>query len=315
MENTLLVNIFKSSYKIHSFYILSNWNLWETHSKYRIHYRRSIIDIIKPKSVLGKETSSLFFGTVHVDAVAVAHHDRTTGDRGVQAFLTAAHNERVVIELDRFTGPVETAGDAHIDRFAVPGERCPQVLGRRGTRQVADKHRWTASDARRKEEPWTVWSLRWSSTYAGGCVFGAVNASCWTTTEATSANDRNAVNSNANDWTKRSVVAIASYWPDSVRRQRRRGHCSEPRIRARGHRRSLISFRCPCWCRCCSPFSDCSAMPPNWPAFLPSRAGTALPKSRPPVYRCGRIRSGGHRFLHYWISARNTQRSEYYNSV
>lgn len=80
--------------------------------------------------MLGEETSSsAYFGTVPSGPL----------------------NMTGVIELGRFTEPVETAGDAHVDHFVVLGERCPQMLGRRGTRKVADKHRWTAADARRKD--------------------------------------------------------------------------------------------------------------------------------------------------------------------
>lgn len=59
-----------------------------------------------------------------------------SSERFVHA-LGTADRDKSVIELCRFTGPVEVAGDAHAHHFAVIGERLPMVLGHRGARQVA----------------------------------------------------------------------------------------------------------------------------------------------------------------------------------
>lgn len=227
---------------------------------------------------------------MHVDAVVVAQHGRTTGERGVHAFGTAERDGRV-IELGRCTGPVDIAGDAHVHHFAVLSKRCPQVArpswSPSSGRQTADD-RWTAANARRKNSG--------RSSRCGG--------------------------------RPRTPMAVAA----TV--LRRRGHCPHV-VRARVKVLSALQVELPNEFRIVLQLSSdngvaviepnhefgpeatadvrthCLLLVPMFALMLllgdaPEPIGvfalspeTALPKSRPSVYRCGRIRSGDCRFFRH----------------
>jgi len=144
---------------------------------------------------------------VRVDLVAVAQHDRTTGYRGFHALWTAEHVTRV-LELCRFTEPVEAAGNANAHHFSVLGKRSPQVFGRRGRRTVDNRGQSGCG------RPHTPVAAAAAAVVPLWLCLRMVLCSCGCgTMHTTTANDRGPLNSITNDWMNRSVVYITSNWP------------------------------------------------------------------------------------------------------